>query len=265
MSNQPIYTRHNCKVAFQLNWSLSIFWRNGIDNDGWLDVLKQQTESDGVRLLEHRFPRPQHSLFLLSTKPHVAPSEAARSVKGRLQYILRRSRPKAFQRNYSIRSLGSTRREKLDEYLAQQVAHHPIADDRVRKRFEAYQIYQPDVDLSRARFGAHAQFWHNLHICFVNTGRWRDIDEHTICGTRDTILRASRVKGHLLSRGGILPDHIHVALGCGLQDAPIDVALSYMNNLAHAQGMRPVFQFSLYVGTFGEFDLGAIEPGYLGS
>jgi hypothetical protein len=27
--------------------------------------------------------------------------------------------------------------------------------------------------------------------------------------------------------------------------------------LAYAAGMKPIFQFSFYVGTFGEYDLGA--------
>jgi hypothetical protein len=30
-----------------------------------------------------------------------------------------------------------------------------------------------------------------------------------------------------------------------------------MNNLAYAAGMKPIFKFGFYVGTFGEYDLGA--------
>jgi hypothetical protein len=48
-------------------------------------------------------------------------------------------------------------------------------------------------------------------------------------------------------------------LGCGLEDSPLEVALSYVNNLAYTQGMKPVYQFGFYVGTFGEYDLGAIR------
>jgi hypothetical protein len=39
---------------------------------------------------------------------------------------------------------------------------------------------------------------------------------------------------------------------------PGEVALSYMNNLAYAQGMSEVFRYSYFVGTFGEYDLGVI-------
>jgi hypothetical protein len=126
MSLKPIYTATNCNVAFQLDWSLSIFWRERIGDERWFDALKEETERDGVRLLQHRFARDGHSLFLVSTKPHVAPSEIARSVKGRLQHLVRKARPKAFQRNYSLRAVGSTKREKLDAYIASQLHHHPM-------------------------------------------------------------------------------------------------------------------------------------------
>jgi REP element-mobilizing transposase RayT len=221
---QAIYTRDNCNVAFQLDWSFSIFWKDPIDSADWLETLKQQTEPDGVRILQHRFPRDDLSLFLVSTKPHVAPSQLARSVKGRLQYLMRSTRPKAFQRNYSIHSIGSVRCESVERYIAGQLVHHPFADDRMNARFEQYQIHQAGIDLTRPRFSHHAQYWYNLHICFVNENRLRETDEDVLSLTRETILQTSRNAGHLLSQGAIVPDHIHLSVGCGISDAPIDVA-----------------------------------------
>ncbi len=71
-------------------------------------------------------------------------------------------------------------------------------------------------------------------------------------------------------RGGDVPDpffngqlvanHLHVLLGCDVADAPRDVALSLMNNLAYAHGMKRVYESSFYVGTFGPYDHGAIRP-----
>jgi hypothetical protein len=43
-----------------------------------------------------------------------------------------------------------------------------------------------------------------------------------------------------------------------LEESPEAVVLGYMNNLAYACGMKPCFQFSYYVGTFSEYDLGVI-------
>ncbi len=70
------------------------------------------------------------------------------------------------------------------------------------------------------------------------------------------IVRAAGKKGHFLSRAGIVPDHVHLALGCNLDESPAEVALSYMNSLAYACGQKRVFAFGFYVGTFGEYDLG---------
>ena len=62
----------------------------------------------------------------------------------------------------------------------------------------------------------------------------------------------------MLARASIVPEHIHLSLGCNLEESPLDVALSYMNNLAYASEQRPVFKFGCFVGTFGEYDLGVI-------
>ena len=68
------------------------------------------------------------------------------------------------------------------------------------------------------------------------------------------ILRIGHKKCWRISRAGILPDHIHVAIGCGFQDSPQDVALCFLNNLAFVHEMKSVFQFGGFIGTFGEYD-----------
>jgi hypothetical protein len=73
---------------------------------------------------------------------------------------------------------------------------------------------------------------------------------------REMNLRAAAKRGHLLSKGGIVPDHIHLALGGNVSESPAEIALSYMNNLAYACGMKRVFALGFYVGTFGEYDVG---------
>ena len=72
------------------------------------------------------------------------------------------------------------------------------------------------------------------------------------------ILAVADKRGHLLSRGAVLPDHVHLLLGCPLEVSPEEVAMCYLNNLAFLLGMRPWFQFEYYVGTLGEYDRGAI-------
>ena len=54
-------------------------------------------------------------------------------------------------------------------------------------------------------------------------------------------------------------DHVHLAVGTGMEESPQDVALAYMNNIAFLHGMRPVLQCGYYAGTFGEYNLEAIR------
>jgi REP element-mobilizing transposase RayT len=254
----PLYTAENCRVAYQLDWALTVFWRTPPGTDAWLAPLQEATEADHVRILSHRFSRPDCSLFLTSTQPQVAPQQMVASVKGRLQYLVRDQLPRALQRNYAVRSAGSSKRAILDNYLRIQLDHHPMADQRLQEAFAAYQIHHPEIDLSQERRTAHAPFWYNLHIVLVNQERWREVRPRILDGWRSMLERASRARRHLLSRAALLPDHVHFLLGCSPEEAPGEVALSYMNNLAYVCEMRPVFQFSYYVGSFGEYDLGAI-------
>jgi REP element-mobilizing transposase RayT len=257
----PVYTAQNCRPAYQLNWSYGLFWRQPASNADWLAELQTLTEPDGIRILQHTLRQPHVSQFLVSTRPGVAPVLIATRVKGRLQHLLRDELPKAFKRNYSLRSVGSTNREKLEAYLVGQLGHHPMADPRVQSKLERYQISRPEVDLARPRYTSHAQFTYNLHVVLVNAGRWNEIREEALQALYEMLLRASAAKGHILARAAILCDHIHLELGCGIDEAPFDVAMGYMNNLAHAMGMRPVFEFSCFIGTFGEYDLGVIPRG----
>lgn len=50
-----------------------------------------------------------------------------------------------------------------------------------------------------------------------------------------------------------------MSMGCGIEDSPEDMALCFLNNLAYAHGMKAVYRFGYYVGTFGNFDLGALR------
>jgi hypothetical protein len=67
------------------------------------------------------------------------------------------------------------------------------------------------------------------------------------------VLGACSSKGYLLSRGAILPDHVHLALGCPFDVAPEDVAIGFLNNLSYAHGMKAVYQYGAFLGTFGEY------------
>lgn len=253
------YTADNCRVAYQLHWSLTAFTNEAIPaEETWRRQLSQAIEPDDVRLLEVAI-NDENIQFLLSTKPEISPAAVVRSIKGRLQYLLRNSIPKLWRRHYSIASVGDANNEALQGYVGRQVEHHPMADLRVVDRLSRTQFHDPHVDLNIARASAHGRFVHNLHVVIENTGRLTDVREEWLQTTRQMAIAVCRKKGWLLSRLGIVGNHIHVLLGCGVDENPCGVVLSLMNNLAYAHGMKRVFENSFYVGTFGPYDHQAIR------
>jgi hypothetical protein len=73
------------------------------------------------------------------------------------------------------------------------------------------------------------------------------------------LIGVAKKKAHRLSRAAILADHVHLTVGCANAESPETVALAYMNNIAHAHNMEPIFTNSYYAGTFGEYDMDAIR------
>ena len=192
----PIYTPHNVEPAYQLNWGLTLFWRQtAVPNGEWLGTLQKATESDGVRVLKHRITGSGASQFFVSTKPHVASKELIRSVKGRLQHEVQQQVPKAFQRNYCLRSIGAVTREVIEAYVANQLGHHRLADPRVQQRLARFQRSYPNVDLKKPAFTSHGEYWYNLHIVIVNQERWMEIRESVLEKLLATVERAASKHG----------------------------------------------------------------------
>lgn len=228
-------------------------------DDGWFNELAAALESDHIRLLGHRFAKPRVSQFGVSTRPDTAPLTIVNRVKGRLQHLVRDCWPRALKRNYALRSFGHVTRDAVEAYVASQLGHHRMADGRVQERLRRFQIRRSEVDLSQPRQTSHGLYWYNLHVVLVHRERWAETREDVLQPIHDMILKACDAKGWLLSRGGILADHLHLALGCTIEVAPADVAISFLNNLAYVHGMRPVYQFGAFLGTFGEYDQRAVK------
>jgi REP element-mobilizing transposase RayT len=256
----PIYTTANTKAAYQLNWSLSLFLLEPIPREvRWLDSLKAATEKDAVRILEFHELDPRAIQFFISTQPQVAPSQIVRSVKGRLQHLLKAVLPKLFHRNYCISSVGAANHKCLDAYVSKQPARHPMADPRVQQLLESLQFIDESVDLTEPRRSSHGQFLNSLQIVLENLDHLNEVSETILTAMRSMVVRYCHLKGHLLARIGLVSNHMHILLGCRVDDSPQEVALALMNNLAYSIGMKAAFEFSFYAGTFGPYDRGAIR------
>ncbi len=56
-----------------------------------------------------------------------------------------------------------------------------------------------------------------------------------------------------------MPDHLHAALRGSIAQSPQEIALCFQNNLAYILGQTPHWQEGYYVGTFSDYDMGAIR------
>ncbi len=249
----PIYTKDNSRFAAPLQWSLSIFWREPELADDWQSQLTKDLEPDGIRILSHHFSDSQTSQFAISSLPHVAPATIVQRAKGRLYHLIRERKPKPFKGNFSIRSIGNATRESVEKYVADQLGHHTMADPNVQARLEQYQVICPDVDLSKMQRTSHGVFWYNLHLVFVHRERWNEVRHEVLARVQSMVLAVAKKKSYRLARAGILPDHVHLVLGCPFDKSPCEVAMGFLNNLAFAHGMKPVYQFGAFVGTVGEY------------
>ena len=94
----------------------------------------------------------------------------------------------------------------------------------------------------------------------VVSERYRIGAPATLAKVRDTALRVCVKKGYAASTLAVLPDHLHLAVRGDVAHSPEEIALSFLNNLAHALDQRPWWEAGYYAGTFGEYGMAAVRP-----
>jgi len=258
----PIYTATSCKPAYQLRWSLSIFPITLLPPiNKWLNDLQASTVRDHVHTLDARILSDNVTQFLLSTEPSASPPEIVKSVKGRLQTILRPELKVAYRRNFRLTSVGDASIEVVENYVVGQLAHHRNSFTTETTRFESIQFEDRSVDLRVPINSAHGQYLLALHIVLVHAERFRIGNLEFLGQTKDSILRHATKNQHRITRLAILPDHVHFTLGVGYDQSAVEIVLSYMNQVAAAHGGLRLWMDSFYVGTIGPYDMGAVRKG----
>ena len=256
----PTYTKDDLRIAYQLNWSLSLFAVKQIpERSEWLDELKSKTEADGVRILDHHLRGDATHQFLLSTLPSAAPMAIVRSVKGRLQNLLGTMGCKVFRRNYWLQTVGQANSETLERYVGRQAERHRMADCRVQSLLESLQYCNHSVDLSEVQASSHGRYLVNYHFVFENADRLSDIRDDALKCTRQMIIRTAERHRHRLARIGLTSNHFHMLLGSTMDVDPLSIGMWYMNNVAFAHDSKRVLAPSFFVGTFGPYDRMAIR------
>jgi REP element-mobilizing transposase RayT len=225
-----------------------------------LPDIVPEWEKDGLRVLESSLAADRLQLTL-STKPQVAPVTLAARVKGRLQHhCRRRGTPIAFSRKLAVRSLGDPNRTEVEAYIRNQVANEDLGDERFRQMLRSFTVVNQEVHLSAATQTNSGRYWYNLHLVLVTSERYRIGELATLEKIRDTVFRICTRKGYAASTLAVLPDHLHLAMRGDIEQAPEEIALSFLNNLAFVLGQRPWWQHGYYAGTFGEYGMAAVRP-----
>ncbi len=255
---EPIYTPDNCTFAYQLRWGVTLFLREYVPESLWRTSLSQALESDDIRVLSHRSIDDKSVQFSLSSKPAHSPAFLIQRLNARLQYALRDHFPKAFRPHYSIRSFGTQDRAVIEAYVAKQPSKHRMTAERSQMLFEDLLYVDHNIDLSCMQKTSHGAYWFNLHVVLVNEGRWCDVCRERLEKTKRTILKWSIKKRLRLSRCAILADHMHLSFGCPMEMSPETIVLSLMNTVVWVYEMKPVLDFSAFIGTFGDYDQRAV-------
>ena len=258
-SLKPIYLPENTQFAFQLRWGITIYWATPVHESAWLSNLQSALETDSIRILSWRWLTAESTQFVLSTSPGASPCFIIQRLKGRLHYAVRQHASKPLRPHYAIRSFGTQERELVENYIQGQTGHHRMATAKSQSIFEDLNFKNVSVDLAAERTTNHGSYWYNLHVVVVHSERWCDVKRSRLERVQQVILNSAQRKSWLGSRCSLLADHVHLALGCGFEESPESVVLSFMNNIAWVYEMTPILQYSAFVGTIGEYDHRVIQ------
>ncbi|MFN0051559.1 MAG: transposase [Planctomycetales bacterium] len=263
----PLYDPLTAQCAFQLRYSWTAWPSAGRfpkAPDSLLDEIAPRWEEDGLRVLESRW-MPEFVQILFSTTPTVAPVRLATCAKGRLDHALRMARlTTQFSRKVSVRSVGDATRQQIESYIASQVAKKRFLDPQFEAELAQLAFADPKIDLSAPTESARGRYWYNLHLVLVTDGRYQFNEVALLRRMRDCCLQVAHTKGHLLARLSVMPDHVHLAIRAKIDESPVDLAFSYQNNLAYMLQKGRIWRDSFYVGTFGDYGMGAVRSVVVG-
>ena len=103
-----------------------------------------------------------------------------------------------------------------------------------------FQLAYREVDLSQPSRTAHGLYWYNLQLVFVNDGRWMETRESEIRKWCEMIGHVAFKGEHRLSRLSLLCDHVHLVIGCKIDQSPEGIALVsfFSTSLYSAEKLR---------------------------
>ena len=261
----PYYTPSTMRApAYQLRFTWTGWPTKGglfpisFEDAAW-DQLDAEWERDGLRRLDTKW-RPEAVRITFSAKPSVSPTRLAARAKGRLDHVGNRLAARLrFSRKVAVRTMGGPRTSDVLQYISAQINSRCYASETYAEYLKRFTVRDPGVDLAMPTHTKRGAYWYNLHLVLLVNRRYRELEQKYFGEVRDGAFRIARKNGHRLSTIAVVPDHVHMAIRGALECDPESIAFSYLNNLAHLAGRRPIWEPGYYVGTFGEYNMNAIR------
>lgn len=256
------YRRQNLRVPHDIHYSWS-GWPSGspfpeASIHEAIPELAEALKQDGFAFESYALS-PDRIQVTVCAGPDAAPVWVAQRIKGRLDYTLRkRACGVTFSRKVGLRAIGHNRTPVVEHYVRDQLKHVDLADPLYRKMLASVAVHDPSVDLSQPAESTHGRYWYNLHLVLVVAGRYRIGQQAVLEGLRERVLDECRNKNCAVKRVSIMPDHMHVALRGNPTLSPAEIALDVQERTSGAVGCR-LWKHEFYVGTFGEYDYGAVK------
>ena len=256
------YISHNLETVHDIHYSWTGWPSPGSSlppaTPALLDGLAATFKGDGLLLESHTWT-PTAIHLTVAAQPDQAPVWICQRLKGRLDHALRKQEtPVSFSRKVSLRALGHNRTGVVDRYVRDQLENVDLADPRYRATLADVAIHNPALDLAEPAEVNHGRYWYNLHVVFVVADRYRVGERAFLEKLRERVMTMAGDLGCAVKRAAIMPDHMHVALRGNPKLSPEEIALGLQNASAEAADCL-LWEHQFYVGTFGEYDKGAVN------
>lgn len=257
-----LYTGQNIHLPHSLfyswtGWPIEGGAFEGALSESHMSPLRSAWQADGMTLQSFK-QDSQQIQATFAVLPDIAPSFCAARAKGRLQHSFRQAgRSCAFSRKVSVRALGKNITKAVVDYVRDQLKHVDLADPRYVRELAESAHEDATVDLRKPVELKRSRYWYNLHVVFVTAARYRMGGPAFLSRLRNAFLQTPAKHCCRVGSLAIMPDHAHVVLQGDPEKSPKELGLAFQNQTAAAAGCR-FWQDEFYVGTFSEYDLGAI-------
>jgi REP-associated tyrosine transposase len=201
-------------------------------------------------------------LSILSLQPTETISAAVSKLKGRVskwtnEVLCSADTAKILSRGYFACTVGKSRREAVERYLAAQASHHGY-DRRVIPPIYVKQYELSQDDLARVS-PKHAAVIAEFHIVLATRYRKGVFGTQQGREVSDEWHRLHSVLPIAVRKVSFVPDHVHIAVRCHPQVAPSEVVVQLMNSAQQVVsrelvrvGLDRLWEPSAYIGSFGD-------------